>query len=243
MKKVEDILWNERTREEFPAWAERNAVVIVPIGSTEQHGHHLPIDTDCRTVQYVSRLAASMAEDVPILVTPLIPYGVSPHHMMFGGTITLGVETTIQVLRDICRSIIAHGFERIIILSGHGGNGSTINAAALEMRHTMDRNIQALCWWDLVPGIFAQVAEGPAVSIGHSGEMETSTILAISPETVRTHLYKLVDGITDDPSIATAEKGRTVLHAAAEALVGMARKMWESPSRKPVGIPRADTKK
>ena len=66
--------------------------------------------------------------------------------------------------------------------------------------------------------------------------METSTILAISPEVVRKDLYKLVEGISDDPSIATPEKGMEVLHAGAEALVERAREMWKSPSRKPVGI-------
>jgi creatinine amidohydrolase len=242
VKKVEEILWNERTREEFPTWASKGTVVIVPIASTEQHGHHLPIDTDCRTVTYVSRLAACMAEDVPILVTPLIPYGISPHHMMFGGTITLTVETAIRVLREVCQCIIAHGFERIIILSGHGGNGNTVGAAALELRHTLDRNIQAFCWWDPIPEVFARLAEGPKVGIGHSGEMETSTILAISPEAVRKDLYKLVEGITDDPSLATAEKGQQVLQAGAEALVERARQMWKSPSRKPVGIAMAQKK-
>jgi creatinine amidohydrolase len=237
MKQVSEILWNERTREEFPAWADKNTVVILPIASTEQHGHHLPIDTDCRTVTYVSRLAACMSEDVPILVAPLIPYGISPHHMMFGGSITLTVETTVRMLREICQSIIVHGFERIIILSGHGGNGNTVGAAALELRHTLDRNIQAFCWWDPILDVFARVAEGPTHTIGHSGEMETSTILAISPEVVRKNLYKLVEGITDDPSLATPEKGRQVLHAAAEALVERAREMWKSPGRKPVGIP------
>jgi len=85
--------------------------------------------------------------------------------------------------------------------------------------------------------VFARVAEGPTRTIGHSGEMETSTILAISPEVVRKELYKLVEGITDDPSLATPEKGRQVLHAAAEALVERAREMWKTPGRKPVGIP------
>lgn len=242
MKKVEEILWNERTREEFAAWAAKDTVVILPIASTEQHGHHLPIDTDCRTVTYVSRLAARMSEDVPILVMPLIPYGISPHHMMFGGSITLSVETAVRMLREICQCVIAHGFERIIILSGHGGNGNTVGAAALELRHTLDRNIQAFNWWDPIPDAFAKVAEGPNVSIGHSGEMETSTILAISPEAVRKDLYKLVEGISDDPSIATAEKGQYVLQRGAEALVERARQMWKSPSRKPVGIAMAQKK-
>ena len=133
MKQVEEILWANHTRGEFPEWAGRGTVVVVPIASTEQHGLHLPEDTDQRTVEYVSREAARRL-DVPVLVTPTIPFGVSPHHMIHPGTITLTVETTMRVLKEVCRSIAAHGFERILILSGHGGNGNTVGAVALELK-------------------------------------------------------------------------------------------------------------
>jgi creatinine amidohydrolase len=236
MKNVNDILWSVRTRAEFAEWAERGAIVIVPIGSIEQHGLHLPIDTDCRTAEYVARQAACLAEDVPVLVTPLIPFGVSPHHMMFGGTITLRVETVIHVLGDICECIIAHGFDRILILSGHGGNGNTIGAAALELKHRQKRQINAFCWWDLIPEAFEQVREGPSVSIGHSGEMETSTILALAPDLVRRDRYALVPGISDEPSIATAAKGEYVLKAGAEALAKYLRRMAAQPGKEVVGI-------
>ena len=236
MKAIQDILWVERTREEFPAWAQKGAVVIVPIASTEQHGHHLPVDTDCRTVEYVSRKAAQLAEDVPVLVAPLISYGISPHHMMFPGTITLRVETCVRMLGDICESIIAHGFERILILSGHGGNQDTISAAALELRFRLNRQIQATCWFSLIPEAFEAVREGPRVGIGHSGEMETSCILALTPESVRCDLYRLVPGISDDPALATAAKGAYVLEAGAEAVAQMARRMAASPGREVIGI-------
>jgi len=230
MKAVKDILWAERTREEILDWAKRGTVVIVPIGSIEQHGLHLPINTDCQTAEYVARQAACLA-DVPVLVTPIIPFGVSPHHMMFGGAISLRVETVISVLRDVCESIIAHGFERILILSGHGGNGNTIGAAALQMKYSMDREIRALCWWEPIPEVFEAVREGPKVSIGHSGEMETSTILFLSPESVHRERYKLVSGITDDPSIATAAKGEKVLKAGAEAIARLLSEMAAAPGR------------
>lgn len=236
MKDVRDILWAERTREEIPAWAARGAVVVVPIGSVEQHGLHLPLDTDDRTAEWVARRAACLAEDVPVLVTPLIPYGISPHHMMFPGTISLRVETLLRVLEDICQSLVAHGFERILILSGHGGNGSTINAAALELRHRLDRLIQALCWFDLVPQAMEEVRRGPAVGIGHSGELETSTILALTPESVRQDKLRVVPGITDDPSLASAAKGEHILQAAAEAVARLLREMAASPGRGMVGI-------
>lgn len=72
MKTLEQVLWCEHTRDEFPALAAAGAVVIVPIGSTEQHGVHLPVDTDCRTVVHVAHQAARSLDDVPVLVAPLI---------------------------------------------------------------------------------------------------------------------------------------------------------------------------
>jgi len=103
MKELRDVMWGERTREEIPLWAEKGTVVIVPIGSIEQHGAALPINTDNDTVEYVAQRAARLLDDTPVLVTPLIPFGVSPHHMEFPGTITFSVETVVRVLREVCR--------------------------------------------------------------------------------------------------------------------------------------------
>jgi creatinine amidohydrolase len=236
MKAIADILWSERTRAEFGAWAERGTVVVVPIGSIEQHGVHLPIDTDCRTADYVARQAACLAEDVPVLVTPIIPFGVSPHHMVFGGTISLRVETVLHLLEDVCASIVAHGFERVVILSGHGGNAGTISAAALELRHRLQRQIHALCWWDLIPELWDQIREGPNMTIGHSGEMETSAILVLAPALVRQDRLVVVPGISDDPAVATAAKGERLLQAGAQALAGYLRRLAAEPGREIVGV-------
>ena len=140
---------------------------------------------------------------MPVLVTPLIPYGVSPHHMMHPGTITLRVDTTLYVLRDICESIVAQGFDRILILSGHGGNSGTIRAAARELKHVLSRQIEACCWFGLIPDAMDAVREGVGRAIGHSGELETSVILALTPERVRSDRLQTVSGVSDDPSIAT----------------------------------------
>ncbi len=235
-KALRDVLWEERTREEIPDWAKRNTVVIVPIGSIEQHGLHLPINTDCRTAEYVARQAAMLAEDVPVLVTPIIPFGVSPHHMMHAGTISLRIETVIALLRDVCESIIAHGFERIIILSGHGGNGDTIRAAALQMRHQLDRRIEAFSWFELIPDAMNAVREGVGSSIGHSGELETSTIVKLAPETIRRDKMQLVEGVSDDPTLANLAKGEHILAAAVEAVAQRIRRLAAGPGHRPVGI-------
>jgi creatinine amidohydrolase len=228
VKEVRDILWTERTREEFPIWVERGAVIIVPIGSTEQHGQHLPVDTDCRTADYVSRMAACTVEDVPILVAPSIPMGISPHHMAFHGTITLRVETLLAVLCDVCESIVAHGFERILIINGHGGNRHIIESAALQLRYDLQRQVQAYCWFDLIDDEMNAVREGPGTSIGHSGELETSVMRFLAPETIRDERLQLVPGVTDDPARSTLPKGEQIMQAAVKAVAKVARLMAAS---------------
>jgi len=233
-------LWSDLTREEVAAWVDKGPVVIVPIGSTEQHGTHLPVSTDCRTVDAVSRRLAESLPDLPILVAPLLPIGVSPHHMMYGpGTITLGVETVVRMVGDICESLIAQGFERILFLSGHGGNRNTLQAAANELKHGRRRQIEALCWWDLCPEIWDQVREGPDVTISHSGEMETSAMLAVAPETVRRDRLEWVPGMTDDPSLATRAKGEAVLEAALVSLADYVRSLAARPGREVLGVEKA----
>ena len=236
MRTPTEVLWSTHTRSEFAGLAARGAVVIVPIASTEQHGLHLPVDTDCRTVEYVAQRAAQLAVDFPVLVAPLIPYGMSPHHMKYGGTISLHVETIIKLLRDICESLIAGGFERILILSGHGGNAQTIGAAAQEMKFTLNREIRSCCWFDLIPETWEEVPEGPSKNIGHSGEAETSAILALAPELVRRDSLLLVEGITDDPARGTRAKGERILEDAVQALLKLLQEMHAAPGRDAPGI-------
>lgn len=238
MQDLKDVLWEERNRTEVGEYAERGAVVVVPIGSLEQHGVALPVSTDSRDLTFVAHRGAQLAEGVPVLVTPVIPFGVSPHHMMYGGTISLRVETVVALLTDICESIVADGFDRILILNGHGGNSNTVGAAALQLKHQLKRQIEALTWWDLIPEVIDAVREGPCRTIGHAGESECSCILALTPDAVRKDQLKLVEGVSDDPSLGTAEKGRRILEAAAEALANKLRAMAALPGRQIQGIER-----
>jgi len=239
VKAERDILWAERTREEFYELARRGAVVIIPIGSIEQHGSHLPVDTDCHTAEYVARRAAREATDVPVLVTPTVTAAISPHHMMFPGTISLRVETLLHLLSDMCECILAHGFERILVLNGHGGNRDAVGAITQELRFRHDRQIRACTWFDLIGDEMRAVREGPGDDVGHAGELETSAMLVLDPEAVRTERYALVEGITDDPSLATPEKGRRLMDAAVDRVVPLLREMAATPGRGMVGIERA----
>ncbi|MHB1296231.1 MAG: creatininase family protein [Anaerolineae bacterium] len=239
MRALREVLWAAQTRDTFAEHARRGTVVVVPIASTEQHGEHLPLDVDCRTVQHVALEAARRLEDVPVLVTPLLPLGFSIHHRMYGGgTLSLRVETLLHVVQDLCESLTSQGFERVLLLSGHGGNRDTLSAAAQELRHRQDCAIRAACWFDLVPEALEAVREGPTVGIGHAGEMETSAMLALAPEMVRRDALRLVQGITDDPSLGGAEKGERLLSAAVEALTAYLRGMAAAPGH---GLPGIET--
>ena len=240
MKPLSEVVWSERTRAEMQEWAEKGTVVIVPIASTEQHGRHLPLDTDQRILDHVVHGAARRLDDVPVLVAPTIPYGVSPHHMVYSGTITLSVGTTVRLLKEVCQSIVSQGFDHIVIVSGHGGNRGTVDAAALELRHELRRQITGICWFDLaIEGIDA-VTEGPSHNIGHAGETETSAILALRPDLVRANELHMTDDITDDPSIGTAEKGERILEAGIQILSRYIREITEMPGRQVVAVARAE---
>ena len=231
MKQPQEVLWAARTRAEFADWAARGAVVVLPIGAVEQHGLHLPVGTDCVTAEQIACRAACLADDAPVLVAPLIPYGISPHHMMHGGTITLRVETLLRLLDDACTGIAAHGFRRILILSGHGGNRNTIGASALELSHRLGCRIEAHCWFDLIPAALDEVREGPEPSIGHAGELETSVMLDLEPGAVRCDRLTPVVGLTDDPALAGEVKGRRIVQAGVEAVAQLLRAMAAAPGK------------
>jgi creatinine amidohydrolase len=115
------LLLEELTREEARSNAERT-LVIFPVGAIEQHGPHLPVGTDYFTVEHLARAAAAqIAGEIPVLVTPTMPFGSSHHHLPFGGTMSLSTDTYYRVLYDLVESLIISGFRNIFLLNGHGG--------------------------------------------------------------------------------------------------------------------------
>lgn len=161
----------------------RNGVesIIVPVGSTEQHGAHLPLSTDSlHTVAVLDRVA----ERLPALVAPLMPVGRADHHMAFPGTITVRHETLHAVLRDWCDSFFRHGFRRVLIYSGHGGNAAPLARIIADLvAENPDRTIIGCTDWSVYDDLLFPVAEQSGVSIEaagwHAGELETSIILAL----------------------------------------------------------------
>ena len=114
------VMWQEMWRHEFEDALERDPVVIVPVGSVEQHGPHCPMDVDISAPFYMAVAVAQRVDDFPVIVAPPVWSGFTHYNMGFPGTINLRLETFQNLLADIFRSIYANGFKRIISVNGHG---------------------------------------------------------------------------------------------------------------------------
>ena len=214
---LEHLTWPE-AREA----AERDAVVLIPVGATEQHGHHLPLGTDTLNVAFIAKRAARAAGAIMV---PALAVGVSQNHRAFPGTLSLTPRTLISVLTEIVDGLYANGFKRFIFVNGHGGNNATIDVAAIELRSKYP---------DLVVGnTYAAALTSPlAYDISDSGivyhaeETETSNSLYTTPALV---------------NMANAHDGR------AEAFTSYYHKYYHGSEGNPInllvqyGLPQTET--
>ncbi len=236
--------WNLKASE-LNALAKQDAVVIIPVASTEQHGPHLPTQVDCLLAGEIARRAATKAAPAAVIVTPVIWTGLAEHHMSLGATISLDFAEFFAVLRGVCRSVIRHGFRKVLLLNGHGGNIAALTVAVNELAVELKAPIATTTYWLLAQPAFAKILERQA-NVRHACEAETSMILALKPELVDMALAanavgptakEIVDvigstaahrwqsfksrtnhGAIGDPRAASAEKGERLLEAAADAV-------------------------
>jgi creatinine amidohydrolase len=176
------IAWSSSAWPELQAAAARGAVVVVPLGATEQHGPHLPVETDALIATRLARRAAELTK-APVVVGPTVPFGYSHYHLHLAGTVTLRRETLAGLLLDVCRSIHAHGFARMLLLNAHGGNGPAMEAAVTELAEE-GIFIAAASWWSFTGTLLEDVLESAAGGANHACELETSVMLHIAPELV-----------------------------------------------------------
>ncbi len=205
-------------------------IVLVPLGSTEQHGPHLPFATDTLIASAVARTAALHVEDAlgqPTVVAPALPYGASGEHQGFPGTMSIGHEALRFVLVEMIRSISTWA-DRIVFINGHGGNLSTVTKVVQQMRHEQHQVSSVMC-----------ALETP--NDAHAGHDETSILLHLQPQMVHMTaaapgntaplpeiLPELIasgvrqlsaNGILGDPTRASSEAGRILFEQLVDTVV------------------------
>ena len=165
---------------------ENDPIIVIPIGSTEQHGTHGALGTDFMIPSF---LADQIADMENILVAPTLPYGVCPYHLSFAGSIDIGYEGLYMVLRGIMGSLMKQGAKRFLILNGHGGNNPSIDKAALEV-YENGGICACIDWWSLVGQLNKDFAGG------HGDALETSAMMAIAPEAVHLDLCREMNPVS-----------------------------------------------
>ena len=228
-------LWGELTWPEATSRLEEIDVALLPVGAIEQHGPHLPLDTDAFDADYLARRVADACSDPKPLVLPPVSYGVSYHHESFQGTISISNDTLARLIYEIGISVARNGIKKLVVLNGHGGNSPALNHAA----QMINRDAH----------IFVCVDTGETSDVDiynlietpndvHAGEIETSTSLAVRPHLVKmdqapesipkfssryldftskrgvlwyAHTQRISNtGVMGNPTIASAEKGQKI---------------------------------
>lgn len=236
MKEVIEL--GRLTRKDVEALAP-NAIVVLPIGSTEQHGEHLPLLTDALIADTICRRALGVVETPsPVVLAPLMPFGNSHHHL-FACAISLSADTYVRVLRDICSTLSRSGFKRILFVNGHGGNDQAMRLVSNDVVLDLPLTVAACSYWSLT----SVIADAPKVQGGHAGVYETAVMQHIAPDLVGTpnpdlgdtpaffdlvlsdgllvnrhNEWARIGGVTERPDDATEDMGRRIVEDRATAL-------------------------
>ncbi len=217
----------------------REEVVLIPTGSVEQHGSHLPVFTD-------SMLATAVAEAVEaalpehVLLTPTHWLGASAHHLGFAGTLTAGFADYMTALHQVVDSLKRHGFWKFFIVNAHGGNSEPNGIVCRQVKHEDPKILIGHAnYYTYAAETIRTQLEGPFKEIRHACEAETSLMLHLFPSHVRSDLLR-DDGLTPDPpvrgmshpfneitqegslgfaTLASAAKGKAIFEAARDGLV------------------------
>jgi creatinine amidohydrolase len=183
----------EHTWLELRELAKRDdVVVVIPTATLEDHGYHLPIDTDVRLVEAICRGAVTrfnIREDAKAMLFPTAAHGYTPHHMDFSGTVTLRWNVFVEALLDCGRSLCRHGFDRILIVNGHGSNAPLVDIAArlINLEHR-DAVCMASTLYLTTPesaALIERERDSEPGGMSHACELETSLYLALAPELVQ----------------------------------------------------------
>jgi len=215
-------------------------IAILPIGSVERHGDHLPLGTDVIIPQWIAERVAQRVEGA--LLLPPIPYGSSKTLSRFPGTIDVDADAFRRYVESVLVEIARNGFKAILIINGHGGNTTALQFAAKEAAFRTDAAIVVINWWSDVAQD-KRLELFPKESWGHAGADETAAVMHIAPDTVRMEfardnpkLYPTIRlyyrrfeeeelfpvPLTGIPKEASPERGREFLKAVVEEIVRIA---------------------
>jgi creatinine amidohydrolase len=225
----------------------RQPVVILPTGSTEQHGRHLPLDVDLFLCESVCMEAGRRARG-DILVLPTIPYGLNLHHIDFPGTIHIEPEVFVAFGLNVTKSVAYHGFTKLLLVNGHGSNSPLVDLIARRTTLETESLCAACNYFSLAAERFREVQE--TAVLAHAEEFETSLYLYLAPERVQMDLAGAGDdvmgtylssdstspyarfndywsrwtdlGVHGDARPATAAKGQLIFETAVERLLELA---------------------
>ncbi len=157
-------------------------VALIPVGSTEQHGPNMTFETDtARAYEFAKLLGARLGEAA--LVVPPVPFGVSPHHLNFPGTISLEPETFMRVCEEIVRSLRRHGIKHFFFVNGHGGNRAALTLLMGRLRKDTDVRAAWTSFTSLAGDVIRERTSSPL--LGHACENEVSQGLYLAPRTVK----------------------------------------------------------
>lgn len=252
MKKEAKYRYDRHTWVGIRELINRQPVVVLPVGSTEDHGYHLPLDTD----NYLCwRLCEEAISRIPgeALLLPQIPYGFEDHHMEFPGTISIEASTLLNFVVDVAKSVAHHGFKRILIVNGHGSNMPILDLAARKTVLDTDAMCAVLMWTSLITDVARNLRESVQGGMAHGGELETSVYLYLDEAKVRKDKirkdisfprskyvwYELVEtpplhfmdwwsrisdtGTIGDPTVASVTKGKKMFEAGVERFIEVLR--------------------
>jgi len=190
----EETAWVGKTYGEIGEIAEEDgSVLVLPVGSVEQHGLHLPVATDTICADALAHEGASRVSDsVPVIVGPAMWAGFSPYHVNFPGRIDVRFETLVNLYVDVATSALETGFDVLLLLNGHGGNHNALGGAAkkIGLEHP-DVEVLAMTYFGLADEFIDEFRDSPPGGMNHAGELETSLLMHLRPGLVR---EEAVDG-------------------------------------------------
>jgi creatinine amidohydrolase len=213
----------EMTRPEVEELLRHTRTVVIPVGSTEQHGTHLPLGSDTMQGNDMAKLLIKKCKEngITIAAAPTMPFGISHAHMKFPGSITLSSKTLMAVLTEVVYSLYLHGFRNFVLLLSHGGNLATLRLLANDLAlNYPDIKVIVPDWIPINSAAYPQILKSSRPNDEHhSGEGETARMLAYYPKLVDMenaesyYVESMVDPYQKKPypgSVSTAQSGLTI---------------------------------